>query len=90
MTNRPKIVVVGGGTMPVRFHEMPRDSSVSVPYAGTIPDLVEVVRLAQQHYVRPEVTRIGFEDLAETYRLMDSGRLKGRAVLVPARGDREG
>jgi len=80
-----KIVGVGGGTLPVRFPEMPRDSSVAVPYAGTIADQREVVRLADDRLIHAEVTHIGFDALADTYALMDSGRLKGRAVLVPSR-----
>ena len=78
-----QIVGVGGGTLPLRFHEMPRDASISVPYAGTTPDLRETVRLAQDGRVHADVVRIGFETLAETYRAMDAGRLQGRAVLVP-------
>ena len=78
-----QIIGVGGGTLPIRFHEMPRDSRVTLPYAGTIPDLQGVVQLHSSSQLHPDVTRITFDQLEETYRLMDSGQLKGRAVLVP-------
>ena len=71
--------------LPIRFHEMPRDASVSVPYAGSVTDLIEVVRLAQAGLVNADVIHIGFDALAQTYELMDSGKLRGRAVLVPGR-----
>lgn len=80
-----KMIGVGGGALPIRFHEMPRDSHVSVPYAGSISDQREVVRLAQEGLVHPEVVEIGYDALEATYALMDSGRLRGRAVLVPSR-----
>ncbi|MBO9499086.1 MAG: alcohol dehydrogenase catalytic domain-containing protein [Novosphingobium sp.] len=78
-----QIVGVGGGTLPLRFHEMPRDASVSVPYAGTIPDLAGAVGLARAGRIHADVVTIGYDALAETYALMDAGLLQGRAVLVP-------
>lgn len=81
-----QIVGVGGGTLPVRFHEMPRDASLSVPYAGTTPDLRNVVRLARSGKLHADVERIGFDALTATYEAMDAGRLLGRAVLVPEVG----
>jgi propanol-preferring alcohol dehydrogenase len=78
-----QIVGVGGGTLPLRFHEMPRDASVSVPYAGTIPDQRGVVTLAQEGQVHADIVRINFAEIDETYRKMDAGLLQGRAVLVP-------
>lgn len=85
MGGQLQVVGVGGGTLPLRFHEMPRDASISVPYAGTTADLRDVVRLAQDGLVRADVVEIGFDAIEETYRRMDAGRLQGRAVLVPGR-----
>jgi propanol-preferring alcohol dehydrogenase len=78
-----KLIGVAGGTLPLRYFEMPRESSIGVTYAGTIPDLHEVVRLAEAGLVTPEVTHIGFDQLDETFALLDTGKLRGRAVLVP-------
>jgi len=78
-----EIIGVGGGTLPVRFHEMPRDCHITLPYAGTIGDLRGVVNLLGRGLLQPDVIPIGFDQLNETYKLMDTGRLKGRAVLVP-------
>ena len=83
MGGQLQVVGVGGGTLPLRFHEMPRDASVSVPYAGSAPDLREVIRLAQDGRVHADIVQIGFSDLDATYARMDAGRLPGRAVLVP-------
>jgi len=79
-----EIVGVGGGTLPVRFMEMPRDTSVTLPYAGAIGDLRGVVGLFASGLLHPDVIPIGFSQLDETYALMEAGKLKGRAVLVPS------
>lgn len=83
MGGQLQIIGVGGGTLPLRFHEMPRDASVAAPYAGATPDLRDVVRLAQDGQVHADIVQVGFADLARTYAEMDAGKLQGRAVLVP-------
>ncbi|MBJ7439504.1 MAG: NAD(P)-dependent alcohol dehydrogenase [Sphingopyxis sp.] len=85
MGGQLQIVGVGGGTLPLRFHEMPRDASVSVPYAGTTRDLRNIIWLAQEGAVNADVIRVGFEEIEECYRAMEEGRLRGRAVLVPGK-----
>jgi len=78
-----KIIGVAGGTLQVRFHEMARDSSVTIPYAGTLDELYEVLELAQSGLIRPEVEKVSFDNVLEAYQRLDTGRLRGRAVLVP-------
>ena len=78
-----KIVGVGGGTLPVTFYTTPRDAGIAVPYAGTLSDCYEVVRLAQSGLIKPQVERITFDDVPSTYERMNRGKLRGRAVLVP-------
>ncbi len=78
-----KIIGVAGGTLPVRFHEMARDSSVTVPYAGTLPELHEVLELAASGFIKPDVEQVAFANVLEAYDRLEHGRLRGRAVLVP-------
>jgi propanol-preferring alcohol dehydrogenase len=78
-----KIIGVAGGTLAVRFHEMPRDSSVTVPYAGTLPELCEVLELAASGFIKPDVERVSFDNLLAAYDRLEHGKLRGRAVLVP-------
>ena len=79
-----KIVGVAGVTLPVRFHDLPRDSSVTVPYAGTLPELYEVLELAKSGWIVPEVEKVSFNTVLDAYERLDHGRVRGRAVLVPA------
>jgi propanol-preferring alcohol dehydrogenase len=78
-----KIIGVAGGTLPVRFHEMPRDASVSVPYAGTLPELYEVLELAKSGLIKPDIEQVTFANVLDAYERLEHGRLRGRAVLVP-------
>jgi len=78
-----KIIGVAGGTLQVRFHEMARDSSVTVPYAGTLDELYEVLDLARSGLIKPDVEKVSFENVLDAYRRLDSGKLRGRAVLAP-------
>jgi hypothetical protein len=41
------IVGLGGGALPVNFTSPPQECSVASPYWGSIPELMEVVSLAQ-------------------------------------------
>jgi propanol-preferring alcohol dehydrogenase len=79
-----KIIGVAGGTLQVRFHEMARDSSVTIPYAGTLDELYEVLELARSGLIKPDVETISFDNVIDAYHRLDSGRLRGRAVLVPS------
>jgi len=78
-----KIIGVAGGTLQIRFQAMARDSSVSVPYAGTLEELYEVTELARAGLIKPDVEPVSFENVLDAYRRLDTGKLRGRAVLVP-------
>lgn len=78
-----KIVGVGGGTLPVTFFSMPRDASVNAPYAGTLSDCYDIVRLAASGLIVPHIERIGFDGVLDAYERMERGQIRGRAVLVP-------
>jgi propanol-preferring alcohol dehydrogenase len=62
---------------------MPREASVSVPYAGTLPELYEVLELAKSGLIKPEVETVTFDGLLDAYHRLEHGRLRGRAVLAP-------
>jgi len=47
MLGHVTIVGLGGGALPVSFHSPRHECSVTSPYWGSIPELMEVVSLAQ-------------------------------------------
>lgn len=77
------IVGLGGGALPVNFHSPQKECSVASPFWGSIPELLEVVRLAQAGKIKMLVEHFPLERAAEAYQLLHDGKIKGRAVIVP-------
>lgn len=77
------IVGIAGGTLPVSFFSMGYEVSVATTYWGTLPELLEVITLAQAGKIRPRVQRFGLHDAVQAYAMMRAGDLEGRAVIVP-------
>lgn len=78
------IVGLGGGTLPVNFFSPPHECSVASPFWGSIPELVEVVRLGEAGKIRMVVEHFPLERAGEAYRLLHEGKIQGRAVITPA------
>jgi alcohol dehydrogenase, propanol-preferring len=77
------LVGIGGGTLPVGFFTLPYEVSVASTYWGSIPELVEVLALAQAGKIAAHVQRFSLDQAPEAYRQMRAGELHGRAVIVP-------
>jgi propanol-preferring alcohol dehydrogenase len=77
------IVGIGGGTLPVSFFSVPNEVSIATTYWGSLPELIEVVALAEAGQIRPHVQRFALDDAPAAYEAMRSGTLEGRAVIVP-------
>ena len=77
------IVGLGGGALPVNFHSPAKECSVASPYWGSIPELMEVVSLAQAGKIKMLVEQFPLERASEAYHLLHDGKIQGRAVIVP-------
>jgi len=77
------IVGLGGGALPVNFHSPAKECSVASPYWGSIPELMEVVSLAQAGKIRMLVEQFPLERASEAYHLLHDGKIPGRAVIIP-------
>ena len=77
------IVGIGGGTLPVGFSQVPYGLSVATTYWGSLPELGEVLALAQSGDVEARIERFALEDAAAAYQAMRDHALEGRAVVVP-------
>ena len=78
------LVGIGGGTLPIGFFTVPYELSVATTYWGSIPELIEVIALAQPGKIRARVQRFSLDDAPRAYELMRVGDLHGRAVVVPS------
>ena len=77
------IVGLGGGALPVNFFSLPHECSVASPYWGFIPELMEVVTLAQAGKIQMLAEHFPLERAGEAYQLLREGRIQGRAVITP-------
>jgi propanol-preferring alcohol dehydrogenase len=77
------IVGLGGGALPVNFHSPAKECSVASPYWGSIPELMEVVSLAEAGKIKMLVEQFPLERASEAYHLLHDGKIQGRAVILP-------
>ena len=77
------IVGIAGGTLPVSFFTVPYEVSVATTYWGSLPELMEVIALAQSDRIHAHVERCTLEGAPAVYDRMRAGQLAGRAVIVP-------
>jgi propanol-preferring alcohol dehydrogenase len=77
------IVGIGGGALPVNFRSPAKECSVASPYWGTIPELMEVISLAQAGKIKMLVEQFPLERASEAYHLLHDGKIPGRAVILP-------
>lgn len=77
------IVGIGGGVLPVNFLSPPHECSVVSPFWGSIPELMEVVRLGQAGKIKMLVEQFPLERASEAYHLLHDGKIQGRAVITP-------
>jgi alcohol dehydrogenase, propanol-preferring len=77
------IVGLGGGALPVNFHSPAKECSVASPYWGSIPELMEVLSLAQAGKIKMLVEHFPLEKASDAYHLLHDGKIMGRAVMVP-------
>jgi alcohol dehydrogenase, propanol-preferring len=77
------IVGLGNAALPVNFASPAKECSVTSPYWGYIPELMEVVDLAQAGKIKMLVEHFPLERASEAYHLLHDGKIQGRAVITP-------
>jgi propanol-preferring alcohol dehydrogenase len=77
------LVGLAGGSLPVGFFSPAYEVSVASTYWGSIPELCEVIALAEARKIRAHVQTFALDDAPDAYETMRAGSLQGRAVVVP-------
>ena len=77
------IVGVGHATLPINFASPPHECSVAAPFWGSIPELIEVITLAQAGKIQMLVEHFPLDRAAEAYDLLHHGKIQGRAIITP-------
>jgi propanol-preferring alcohol dehydrogenase len=77
------LVGIAGGSLQVSFFSPQYEVSVASSYWGSLPELMEVIALAESGRIRADVQRFTLDDAMAAYEAMHAGTLHGRAVIVP-------
>jgi propanol-preferring alcohol dehydrogenase len=77
------IVGIGGGAFRLSFFSSNYEVSYRTTYWGTVPELHEVLALAESGRLRPHVERFSLDDGPEVYERLAAGLVRGRAVVTP-------
>jgi propanol-preferring alcohol dehydrogenase len=77
------IVGISSAALPVNFSSPRKECSVASPFWGSIPELMEVVSLAQAGKIKMLVEHFPLERAGEVYHLLHDGKIQGRAVITP-------
>jgi propanol-preferring alcohol dehydrogenase len=78
------IVGLGGArAFPIGMGNIPAEWTAGKPSWGTLPELHEVVSLAQAGRISIEVEEMGLSEAVSAYRRLRRGDVSGRLVLVP-------
>jgi alcohol dehydrogenase, propanol-preferring len=85
LAQRGQLTVVGAdhGTVPVGFWGMPFGISVSTHSWGALPELTELIMLANSGQVHVKVQEFSLDDAMNAYERVGAGSVAGRAVVVP-------
>ena len=77
------IVGLGNAALPVNFHSPAQECAVAAPFWGSIPELIDVITLAQAGKITMLVEHFTLDDAAHAYRMLHDGKIRGRAVITP-------
>ena len=79
------LIGAGMGSLPkVSLYDLlPKDGEVFTFQASTIADALDVIALADAGRIRADVDLFPLDRVAEAYKAMEAGTLRGRAVVVP-------
>jgi propanol-preferring alcohol dehydrogenase len=77
------VVGLGGGSYPFGFFTIPYEAALATTYWGSIPELIEVIALAERGQIRAEIERVSLTDAAKAYERLAAGEVNGRIVVIP-------
>ncbi len=77
------IIGAAGGSVSWNFYTLPYEVNLTTSFWGTLPELHEVIAMAERGAIKAHVQRFSLEDGMQAYELMEKGELSGRAVIVP-------
>jgi propanol-preferring alcohol dehydrogenase len=83
--SRGRVVItgIGGGKVPFGYGVSAQECEFMISMWGTLPELHEVIALAERGDLQPEITTFALDRVTDAYDALRAGRLLGRAVVTP-------
>ncbi len=80
-----ELIIIGAaaGNYTWNFYALPYEVNLTTSFWGTLPELYEVIALAQRGLITPHIERFPLDQGVHASQLMEKGQLSGRAVVVP-------
>jgi propanol-preferring alcohol dehydrogenase len=78
-----QVIGLAGGRLPFGYGALPFDVSVTIPYWGSVGELVEVVELARAGAIHAHTESFPLARAHEAYARLRAGAVRGRAVVTP-------
>jgi alcohol dehydrogenase, propanol-preferring len=83
---RVVVVGIGGGAVAFGFGRVAQECEFLISMWGTLPELREVVALAERRLLRAETTTFPLARAGDAYAALRAGTVVGRAVVTPTEG----
>ena len=77
-------VGISSATIPFGYYEVPTECSFLVSRWGSLPELAEVIALAEAGRISAHITTLPLERAADAYEALRAGSVRGRIVVVPS------
>jgi len=77
------LVGIAGGSLPFSYLGVPTEVAVASTFYGSIPELTEVVTLAQAGQIKAHVELFPLAQAPQVYQRLQQGQIQGRAVVAP-------
>ena len=77
------LVGLAGGALPFSYFGVPLELAVASTFYGSIPELTEVVTLAQSGQIKAQVELFPLAQAPHVYQRLQQGQIQGRAVITP-------
>lgn len=79
-----QVIGLAGGTLPFGYGALPFDVTLTMPYWGSVVELMEVVELARAGAIRAHTESFPIARAHEAYARLRAGGVRGRAVVTPS------
>jgi propanol-preferring alcohol dehydrogenase len=76
-------VGIAGGSLSFGYGRVAQECEFMISMWGTLPELHEVMALAEQGRLRAEVSTFPLSRAPDAYQALREGKLLGRAVVTP-------